>query len=191
MNAIIYDIEIAKCIPAKGGLVEPGFDYCEGWTDYKGMGIACIGVYDYVDERYKVFLEDNLDVFAALVKTREVIAGFNNLSFDDKLCHANGIDVRSNYDLLVEVRVASNQPAMFVKGLTRAGYNLDALAEANLPIKKSGRGDLAPMMWQSGERGAVIDYCLQDVAITKRLIELGKLTDPTNGKSLLIRTLRA
>lgn len=43
---IIYDIEIQKAIPPfekKDRL--PDISYCRGWTDFKNMGIACIGTY--------------------------------------------------------------------------------------------------------------------------------------------------
>ena len=58
--------------------------------------------------------------------------GFNSLSFDDKLCKAHGIEVETTYDILCEVRQATGQPPFYAKGFTRAGYNLDALAKANL-----------------------------------------------------------
>ena len=51
----------------------------------------------------------------------ERIVGFNSHAFDDRLCQANGIEITSDFDLLGEIRVASGQPAHYVKGLTRTG----------------------------------------------------------------------
>jgi hypothetical protein len=97
---------------------------------------------------------------------------------------------RFTYDLLCEVRAASGQPRQYTPRVTRGGYSLDALAKANLEISKSGRGDLAPKLWQRGEYGAVIDYCLRDVMLTKRLFEKRThLVDPTDGSSLCLREL--
>jgi hypothetical protein len=46
-------------------------------------------------------------------------------------------------------------------------------------------GDLAPVEWQRGNRGAVIDYCMRDVMLLWRLIEkLPELIDPVTGKTV-------
>jgi hypothetical protein len=183
-SVIVYDCEIIKCIPPA---IKPYLQYCAGWSDHAGMGISVIGVYDYLADQYRVFLEDNFGDFARLVRDREHVIGFNSLAFDDKLCAAHGLEVTTTYDLLCEVRVASDQPPHYRPG-TRSGYSLEALARANLGTGKSGSGALAPELWQRGQRGAVIDYCLGDVALTKRLFDRrAELIDPT-GRGLL--TLR-
>ena len=62
------------------------------------------------------------------------------------------------------------------------GFGLDATAKANQIGGKTGTGELAPINWQRGKIGNVIDYCLEDVRLTKRLIDrvlrLGILQDP-------------
>ena len=84
-------------------------------------------------------------------------------------------------DLRREVRSALSA------GPFERDLNLDALAGMNLGMKKSGHGADAPINWQSGKYGEVIDYCLEDTRITKRLVDkvlrFGSLIDPrTNGK---------
>jgi len=186
MNAIVYDVEIRRCIPPRVGRALSGVEYCGGWEDFEGMGIACIGVYDYADGVASVFLDDNLADFQALVDAREHVIGFNSLSFDDRLCAAHGIRVQTTYDLLREVRLASGQPGEYARGLTRAGYTLDALAQANLGIAKSSSGEDAPRLWQQGKIGAVVSYCLRDVGITRRLFDhRAALKDPVTGEWLL------
>jgi hypothetical protein len=185
-STIIYDCEIIKCIPP---VVKPNLEYCGGCRDHANMGISVIGVYDYLSRNYRVFLEDNFGEFVDLAGSRDVIIGFNSLAFDDKLCAAHGIKVTTTYDLLCEVRVASKQPPRYRPG-TRPGYSLERLAQANLGTGKSGSGALAPELWQRGQRGAVISYCLGDVQITRKLFELGVgdgLKDPTNGELLRLR----
>lgn len=193
LDAVIYDCEIQKCIPDKNGVREEGFDYCEGWNDFLNMGISCICVYDCQEDEYRVFLRDNFPDFLALTTARDHIIGFNSLSFDDNLCRATGLTgFKTDYDLLCEVRVASGQPPHYVPSITRGGYSLGALAQANLGVGKSGSGELAPKLWQQGKMGAVIDYCLRDVQLTKRLFDLAQadqLVDPTNGQRLSLRKL--
>lgn len=65
------------------------------------------------------------------------------------------------------------------------------MAYANFRISKSGNGALAPVEWQRGNIGNVIDYCLHDVYLTKRLIDRvirsGALADPHDAKPISIR----
>jgi hypothetical protein len=171
-SAIIYDCEIINCIPSKGE-PEDDLNYCRGWDDHANMGISCIGVYDYREDRYRVFLPDNLDEFRALIKEREHIIGFNSLSFDDALCRANNIDITTTYDLLRKVRRAAGEPEEYTQGVSSKGLSLGNLAQSNLGYGKSGNGALAPELWQRGHFGQVIDYCLQDVQITRKLLEMG------------------
>ena len=191
MRALIYDCEIVACIPPRNPLDRvAGLRYCEGWEDHEGMGISVIAAYDYVDGIYRVFMQDNFDEFAELVQERDFIIGFNSISFDDNLCAAHGIEVETGFDLLCEARHASGQPRNFTPGKTRGGYKLNDLARANLGIEKSSDGESAPVLWQRGRTGAVIDYCLRDVAITRKLFEqseAGKLCDPHSGNILPMR----
>lgn len=215
MNVLIYDTEIINCIPSKSKKIDNDLSYCQGWDHYSGMGISVIGTwrnYDLVQigksyltipkilGKYQAFvnynnlinkhLGNNLDSFNYLQKIINIadkIIGFNSTLFDDKLCQANGINIQTNYDLLSEIRIASNQPAQYVSGLTRKGYALKDLSSANLTINKTSTGELAPVLWQKGKKQEVIDYCLNDVKILKKLYFLfikGKLYDPTNGRKL-------
>ncbi|MBD2394182.1 hypothetical protein H6G11_07905 [Cyanobacterium aponinum FACHB-4101] len=212
---LIYDAEIINCIPSKTEKIDHNLSYCRGWDDYLGMGISVVGTwrnYDllkmgkicltipkplgiheaFVNENnvQNQHLGNNLDSFNYLQKIiyrADKIVGFNSTAFDDKLCQANGIDITTNYDLLSEIRIATNQPAKYVYGLTRKGYALKDLSRANLTINKTSTGELAPVLWQKGKKQEVIDYCLNDVKILKELYFLfikGELYDPTNGRKL-------
>ena len=48
---------------------------------------------------------------------------------------------------------------------------LDTIAEATLGKNKSGHGGLAVKWWKAGEKQKVIDYCIDDVKITKEVYE--------------------
>ncbi len=184
-KVVVYDCETVRCIPA--GDRSPGLEYCRGWNDFKGMGIAVICAYSSWNDRYHVYLQDNLSDFQLLVDRAQEIVGFNSLSFDDQLCVANGLRVKTTYDLLCNIRVAAGMPPNYVKGATRAGYSLEQLAQANLGCGKFGTGVIAPELWQKGNRESVIDYCLTDVNITWKLYERrANLIDPTNKKVLML-----
>lgn len=185
MKTIIYDVEIARCVPDPNKPCDPQFAYCDGWHDYAGMGLSCVTVYDCSESRFRIFMHDNLDQFQELIDQSERIVGFNSKSFDDNVMRAQGIVITTTYDLLQHVRVASGQPAEYSRGLTRAGYSLGALARANLDLDKNGSGAAAPELWQLGRGGTLLDYALMDIQLTVRLYRLRRgLIDPTNGQTL-------
>lgn len=181
---LIYDIEIKKAILGKNEDPVPGIEYCEGWADYKGMGISCICAYDYTLEQYRVFCEDNISGFQTLIEAHDFIIGFNNESFDNRVCAASDIIIpeAKSYDILKQIWLAAGLSPVYKKE-THSGYNLDAVIKANLPnIAKTGNGANAPIDWQQGRIGTVIDYCMNDVWITKKIMDLvlmnGEIIDP-------------
>lgn len=177
---LIYDIEIRNAIPDRGGDPIPDVTYCEGWGDHRGMGIAVICCYDYATDRPRVFCSDNLADFGALLASHDCVVGFNNQRFDDLILAAHGVELPEgkSYDILQEVYRGLG----LVPGEYRKGYRLADLCAANFRAQKSGDGALAPIAWQQGRLGTVIDYCLRDVHLTKklldRIIRVGRLIDP-------------
>ncbi len=180
VKRLFYDCEIIKCIPNQWEDNLPNYEYCDGWHDFPNMGISVIGAYIEWMDHYSAFTSNSFDMFQQVVNIADEIIGFNSLSFDDNLCHANGININTTIDLLCKVRVAAGMPPFFVQGVTRAGYSLNALATSNLEFQKSGSGELAPMLWQDGKRDEVIKYCLNDVKLLVELEKLPFLIDPTD-----------
>jgi len=185
---LVYDCEIAKAIPDQVEDVAAGVQYCLGWDDFSGMGIACICAYEVGLERYHLFCQDNLDRFQALVDRHRVIVGYNAIAFDNRLCwEAAGIQIPEDrtYDLLVEIWKAAGLVPSF-QGNTHKGFGLDAVCEANLGYGKSGSGAMAPVLYQTGRIGKLVSYCMDDVWLTAKLLEhcyqIGWLNDPRAGK---------
>lgn len=189
---LVYDIEIEKAILGKNETPKANIKYCNGWGDFKNMGIAVIGVYDLNIGRTRVFLKDNLQEFGKLVEETDCIVGFNNHRFDNQLLLANGLMIKSgkSYDILEEIW-RSLGLSMEYKWQTHGGLSLDELAYANFKIRKTGTGMKAPIDWQEGRRGSVIDYCLSDVEITRRLLNRitnrGSLKHPKTSQEIFIK----
>jgi hypothetical protein len=190
---IVYDCEIVRAIPPEDPTdMLKDIEYCAGWHDFENMGISVIGAYDYEQDRYRIFCEDNPEQFQELVDQADVVVSFNGLVFDNRLVEANGLSVpdEKTYDLLVEIwRAAGLGPRYEYP--THSGFSLDKTVQANFPGEaKTGRGDLAPVLWQRGQRGRVIDYCLQDNRLTKMLLDRvmrdGTLVNPKNPDELLV-----
>lgn len=194
---LIYDCEIVKTIPPRKESERLiGIEYAGGWRDFSNLGISVICAYDYQQDRYRVFCKDNFLEFQVLVDSAEVIISFNGLAFDNRLCQANQLSVpdEKSYDLLVEVWAAAGLAPEY-QYPSHAGFGLDACVKANfLNEAKSGHGASAPVQWQRGEIGTVIDYCLQDVRLTKMLVDKvireGYLNNPKESGMLKMRKPR-
>jgi len=177
---LLYDIEIVNAIPDKKKARIPNIQYCSGWKDYDNMGIACICCYSYLTERYHVYLEDNFDLFVNMMRTHHTIVGYNNKNFDDNILMAEfkkrGMMAtkclleKKSKDLLEEIKNVIGPPPSGQK--FHKGLSLNSLAAHNLKNEnKTGDGAIAPMLWQQGYFGTVIDYCINDVRLLKLLID--------------------
>jgi len=186
---IIYDCEIQNAIPVKGEPKIKGIRYCSGWRSFLEMGISVICVYDYDTNGFRVFCQDNLEEFGDLAWSTDMVVGFHNWNFDDPLIEAHGVGIpeKRSYDLYKEIYKAHN----FSMARRVGGMKLDECVKANFPDKgKTGDGAMAPVLWQQGKIGTVIDYCMQDVYLTKCLLDLviqGKFVSPKTGRILRVR----
>lgn len=179
-DGLVYDIEIYKAIH-QGGEWLDDIEYCKGFHDKANMGITVIAAFDLATRLPHIFLKDNFDKFVELAASREHIIGFFSKEFDDEVCCLHGIQVKTTYDLHEEVKIAAGHSAKH----RISGYGLDKMAYANFGEKKSMDGADAPIEWQRGNYGKVIDYCLRDVMLAMKLLISGSsLTSPVDGKPL-------
>lgn len=183
---LIYDCEIIKCIPT--GVRLDNYKYCDGWRDFENMGVSVIG---YDTGNTLNYITDPITRFQEIVDSEKDIVGFNSKSFDDFLLKSHGIEIETTYDLLEEIRLAAFGSSDYRDTPKGFSYSLDVISKAN-NCQKTGRGDLAPQLWQDGKTQEVINYCLNDVKITKLILKLGlegKLIDPNTGEFLQLRPM--
>jgi len=187
IDALIYDVEIAKAVQSHHEFLIDGVEYCNGWKDLAGMGIACVCAYDYVEDRYRTFFKDNMREFNGLLLNRRMIVGFNSVKFDNELllydqATSNTSLALRSYDILREIWIALGLDPNVYEETTHGGYGLDDVCKANFFITKSGHGAQAPVDYQRGNYGSLVDYCLNDVRLTKRLfdhiLENGYIVNP-------------
>lgn len=188
MRIIIYDCEIIKAIPDINKVNLGHIEYCNGWDDFENMGISVIGV-NILDDNFDLVSNhniaiNNLDIFQLGLNGTDVLVGFNNQHFDDNLIKANGFTIPEdvvNYDILAEIWEAAGLGRTFVYQ-THAGFSLDAICKANGIGEKTGSGANAAILWQQGKTQEVIDYCENDIKLTRQLFDLiqdkGEIVDP-------------
>lgn len=181
---IIVDVEIRKAILGRGEQPREGIEYCEGWRDFANMGVACVCTLDTETSLSRLFTQrllEDLDQYLA----GQVVGGFNTERFDFELLRAQGLKLRvaEHYDVLRQIWIALGLDPDRFEPATHGGWSLDAVAGNTLGATKSGNGALAPVWWQQGEHGRVIDYCLRDVWLEARLVQwIAERGDVTNGK---------
>jgi DEAD/DEAH box helicase domain-containing protein len=93
----------------------------------------------------------------------DVIIGFNSDHFDIPVLnkyYSGDLTKIKSLDLLKEVKNALGRR-----------IKLDTIAEATLGRNKTGHGLEAVAWWREGKKQQVIDYCIEDVRITKDVYE--------------------
>lgn len=164
---IVFDVEIEKAIPVRGEAPVEGIEYCAGWRDFESMGISVVTTYDIVTHLTRVFLKEDLPELSLYLHDKPT-AGFNTRRFDIPLLRAHGVDIACtegaalHYDMLEEIWLALGLNPDKFNPHTHGGWGLDAVCQATLGIAKTGNGAVAPVWWQTGKRGKVIDYCCND-----------------------------
>lgn len=161
-NIVVYDLEIKKTI-----------EQCsKGWNSHDEMGISVGCAFDYRTMRYRIFMDDNLqELVDRLNETQTLVVAFNHIGFDNKLLRGSGYKLKPdsdlhNYDMLLVSRKGAGVHSPFVKG-----FRLDDHLEALQFPMKTANGALAPIWWQEGKMGTVIDYCANDVRVERMLFE--------------------
>jgi len=121
---------------------------------------------------------------------KRLMVGFNNIGFDNKVIAADWnilIPDDQCYDILRKIWKAAGLVEQYSK--MHVGYGLDACGKANFGYKKTGKGELAPVEWQQGNFAKVIDYCINDIRLTKALMDsvlnTSRIRNPKNKDEFL------
>lgn len=152
---IVFDLE-----------TERAFSDLADRNNFGGLGVSVLGCYSYRDDKYYAFSADMLADFEELLKSARRVIGFNIRHFDYPVLqpHMKTLVLKDlpTLDLMLE-------PA---QGL---GFRpkLDDLAKATLGVQKSGHGLQAIEWYRAGQFDLLRQYCLDDVKITRDLLEFG------------------
>jgi len=140
-------------------------DEVGGWSNIAKMGLA-IGVVYCEPEGFRTFTEETVQELIALLKSADLVVGFNQMRFDYEVLSAyskENLRARPNVDILVDVSK--------VLGFR---LTLDHLAQHTLGKGKSGHGLEAVKWFREGRMDLLEQYCKDDVAITWELYDFGR-----------------
>ena len=155
LNKIVLDLETQKEFSEVGGRSKPRL-----------LKVSVVGVYLYLEDKYSIFEERELQKLGELLAAADQIIGFNIRQFDLRVLQPYmdfALEKIPCLDLLEEVEKALGH---------RVG--LDAVASATLGAGKSGTGLNAIRLWKAGQIEELKKYCLKDVELTRNIYEYGR-----------------
>lgn len=152
-NYVVLDLETQKT-----------FDEV-GRQNLHKLKVSVVGIYDYLNEEYRIYEEPELSVLEERLKSAELLIGFNIRRFDLPVLAPYLFISTENLpvlDLMEEVEK--------VRGHRVA---LHSVAQATLGITKTGEGWNAVNLYAQGRIEELKRYCLNDVKLTKEIYEHG------------------
>lgn len=153
-KTVVYDIETYPTIVQSNG--HP--------VEIMNMSVAV--TFDK-ENQYRTWFEENINELIEFLLSFENIVGFAIKNFDNAILnqYQNGCKVsldNKSTDILeiIEKRLGHR-------------VSLNNIASPTLKLEKTGDGQKAIDWWLDGKKDLVIEYCKEDVRITKELYEYG------------------
>jgi len=151
----VFDLETQKSAADVGG-----------WQNAHLMRISCAVLYDSKEDQFFEYVEGQIPQLIDHLGRLELIVGFNLERFDYK--------VLSGYSDLDFGKLPTLDMLQVVFKQLGFRLSLDHLAQATIGAQKSAAGLMALKWWQEGRLGQIIEYCRDDVRVTRDLYLFGK-----------------
>ncbi len=150
MRKIIFDIETDGIITTVGNK-----------QIFPNIYVVCI--YDSETDKYSSYTVEQLKDLWPILEKADLLIGYNSDSFDIPILnkyYSGDLTKITSLDLLSEIKESLGKR-----------IKLDSVAEATLGRKKTGHGLEAMEWWKQGRIQDVINYCTEDVRITKDIYD--------------------
>ncbi|MCJ7549668.1 MAG: ribonuclease H-like domain-containing protein [Anaerolineae bacterium] len=152
---VFFDVETQNTFQEVGGR------YAER------LKISVAVTFDTADNDFHRYLEADAAQLARDLGQADLVVGYNLYGFDYPVLQQYSQDVElaelPTVDMMVEIQ-------------KRLGFRLklDSIATATLQVGKSADGLQAVRWWREGRVEEILEYCQQDVEVTRRIYEFGK-----------------
>ncbi len=151
---LVIDVETKQLVQDVGG-----------WDHVDKLGISVACAYDSKTDQFLSYEEKDLRKLINLCEERLVV-GYNIRGFDLAVLAPYGLDPKDLdvFDLMYDLAA-----------LTRQRYlKLEHVAQGTLGTGKSADGLQAVEWYKAGQIQKIIDYCLQDVKVTRDIFQHGR-----------------
>ena len=137
-----------------------------GWGNIHDMKLAVAVVWDSCEQEYFSYLESAASQLVKKLRTADLVVGFNVKKFDYGVLQPYAdfdLDEITTFDMLIDVN-------------KKLGHrlSLNHLAENTLNAEKSADGLVSLQWFKEGKIDKIIEYCKQDVEITRDLFLYGE-----------------
>ena len=154
-KVVVFDLETQRSFAEVGGR-----------SQFHRLGVSVGVAYRYDQDEFLVVTEDTVDELVSLLVEADLVVGYNILGFDYEVLRAytdKDLKQLPTFDLMYDLE-------------ERLGFRpkLDSVATATLGGGKSADGMQALEWWRTGEIDKIIEYCREDVRVTRDLYDFGK-----------------
>ena len=137
-----------------------------GWGNIHDMKLAVGVVWDSCEQEYFSYQENTALQLVEKLQTADLVVGFNVKKFDYGVLQPYAdfdLDEITTFDMLIDVN-------------KKLGHrlSLNHLAENTLNAEKSADGLVSLQWYKEGKIDKIIEYCKQDVEITRDLFLYGE-----------------
>lgn len=145
------------------------------WDSVHLMKVACAVVFEYKTDRFRIYGPDDVEALKARLLKAERITTYNGLRFDFPLIwelpgrqSPKEMLLKSD-DLQRSIAIARNMNPD--SPYVHKGFGLDSVARGTLQRGKIDCGTHAPALFKEGKWGQLVNYCCDDVALTRDLCD--------------------
>lgn len=151
---LVIDVETQKLVQEVGG-----------WEHIDKLGISVACAYDSKTDKFIGYKENELRDLIDLCEERLVV-GYNIRGFDLPVLVPYGLDTKKvdAFDIMYDLEALTRQ--RFLK--------LEAVARGTLNAGKSADGLMAVEWYKQGQIQKIMDYCMQDVKVTRDIFQYGR-----------------
>ena len=140
-----------------------------GWDKVHKMKLAVGVVWDSLEQKFFSYIDSEASQLVEKLKAADLVVGFNVAKFDYGVLqpYATKMDFDleeiTTFDMLIDIN-------------KKLGHrlSLNHLAENTLNAKKSADGLVSLQWYKEGKIDKIIEYCKQDVEITRDLFLYGE-----------------
>ncbi|MGD9049663.1 MAG: ribonuclease H-like domain-containing protein [Anaerolineae bacterium] len=155
MNIVFFDVETQRT-----------FDEVGGRHNIRRLGLSAAVTYSTASGTFRRYTQDKVAELISELKAADRVVGFNVLRFDYEVLRAYTDDPLDDIDTVDMLDQIYKQLGFRV--------SLDNLAGATLGTAKSADGLQAVRWYKEGRIQEILDYCQQDVEVTRQLYEYGQ-----------------
>jgi DEAD/DEAH box helicase domain-containing protein len=147
MRKITFDIETSNLFQDVGS------------PNPEDLDLAVVCIHDSLTDKFTSYEKETLNELWPIIEECDMLIGYNSNHFDIPLLnkyYPGDLTKIKSLDILEEIRKSFGRRV-----------KLDDVVKATLGQSKSADGLQAVVWWRQGRKQEVIDYCIQDVKVTR------------------------